>query len=620
MGATLDEIRNLVQGELIRIRNSNGAVFEADCSAILGRGLPEFPEERLARVLESEKAVELEPRTLVAVDFKTIMPCLSKMENNDGCYYYQINCSREQKESCAAFIVCSPASPHLVAVIPLYYLEKSGRGLVGKAEPTAFISRKIPFFGETIEPYPLEWTPFVMPVDFVDKSLDLLGQFASGKITSWKNPYNGIVFSKCPKPTLSDTRILLPPANSALTDYSFLEHLRRAFLAHGGDYRVDTPRIRASGGDLVVTHIPSRARAMLEVKRRLLRFLDDETIVHEAYRVNRQDRGCIFTPFTAWDLFLSTANSGDRAVLLSRDDLPLDWFHERPDSTTRTGKFTEEFLKRHTVRGIKAAGQRPADTHAQEGLVDQMVVLFDRFREEGKFCARTTTDALKTLPNKDDKGLGDASLLTDGRKPEVQITLPSRSGREGDQEGPGRTRVLFKRRMYPSQQAAMLNRVCAENGNYAVHELGLHPSATHVFALGRANSIVELHPDTPMIYLNFAQVDMLQFRPHDKRRPSALFAATHGESKSIYILNPVPNDLDERPHNYFVLPSEALATERRRKVNDGQLNPRQRDAKKRPARRATPITLRHREPLLVYRVARSGLEASLLRIFQQRLN
>jgi hypothetical protein len=168
--------------------------------------------------------------------------------------------------------------------------------------------------------------------------------------------------------------------------------------------------------------------------------------------------------------------------------------------------------------------------------------------------------------------------------------------------------------------ADLLVDLTKDSGNYAVYELGLHPSATHVFALGRANSIVDLHPDTPMIYLNFAQVDMLQCRPHDKRRPSALFAATHGKSKSIYILNPVPDDLDELPHDYFVLPSEALATEDRKEVSKAQLKPRPKNAAQKASRRATWITLKNDEPLLVYRVARSRLEASLLRIFQQPLN
>jgi hypothetical protein len=198
---------------------------------------------------------------------------------------------------------------------------------------------------------------------------------------------------------------------------------------------------------------------MLEVKRCLLWFEDSETIVHSAYQRNQPDQQCIFTLFTPWDLLLSTANQGDKAVLLSRDDLPLDWFIQQPDSPTRKGKFTKEFLEKHTVRGVKSATQKPADTHAQKRLVAQMVVLFDRLREEGKFCARTTTDAPKTFPVKGDTGPGDASGR---RKSEEPLTLPSGSGREGDREGSGRTRVLFKRRMYPSRQAAMLNRVCAE--------------------------------------------------------------------------------------------------------------------------------------------------------------
>jgi hypothetical protein len=105
MEATLDDIRKLVDSQLIRVRISNAAVFEADCSAILERGLQEFvrgaegapadggllvrgqsrsdtpPEERLARALELEENGKHRP--LVAIDFKTIVPCLGKMANND---------------------------------------------------------------------------------------------------------------------------------------------------------------------------------------------------------------------------------------------------------------------------------------------------------------------------------------------------------------------------------------------------------------------------------------------------------------------------------------------------------------------------------------------------------
>jgi hypothetical protein len=56
---------------------------------------------------------------------------------------------------------------------------------VGEAESTAFTGRKIPFLGDTTEPYPLEWTPFVMPIDCVVESIALLGRFATGQITSW---------------------------------------------------------------------------------------------------------------------------------------------------------------------------------------------------------------------------------------------------------------------------------------------------------------------------------------------------------------------------------------------------------------------------------------------------
>ncbi|ETI26611.1 hypothetical protein G647_10425 [Cladophialophora carrionii CBS 160.54] len=306
------------------------------------------------------------------------------------------------------------------------------------------------------------------------------------------------------------------------------------------------------------------ARAMLEVKRWLIHLVDDRTVRHDAYYWSDEERGCYFTPFTSWDFLLSTTARGDKAILVSRDDLPVDWFAQQPE-LTRTAAFAAGFLERHTLHGVKPLEDGRADAHARRGLAAQMIAIWDRYRSEGKFCARRHLEWHHiSAPTVD---LGPEGAPLDATAP-ARASPPSNPGHGGP---PG---ALFQRRMYPSRQAAIFNGVCAAHNNCAVYKLGRHPSATHIFALGRADGIVDLHPDTPMVYLNFAQVDILHSRPHDKQIPSSFFPATHGKSKSIYVLSPVPEELDDLPHHHFVLPSEALCTESRVRVNDEQLKPR----------------------------------------------
>ncbi|EXJ67090.1 uncharacterized protein A1O5_09736 [Cladophialophora psammophila CBS 110553] len=630
MTAIPESLPDLVASHMMRITLSNAAIFEADCSVLLQSDdpcfvraaegavadagllvagqtlLPTDPKERLARALEAGKKI-------AAVDFKVMAMSLGQMAKTGGCYYYMINCSPQQRQQCAAVIVHSLLAPQLVAVIPLYYLNKSGRQAHGETESRSFTGRKIPYFGEGVEPFPLEWSPFVMPMEFVGRAMGQLRRFAAGTVARWKNPYNDIVFDNCPRPPLVSPRVLLPPEQSLLTDHAFLESLRCAFRSHGGEYRIAPPCVRASSGDLVVTHMPSRTRAMIEVKRQLLRFPDSRTIEHDAeYWHGRSGQG-IFHAFTPWDFLLSTASREGKAILISRDDLPRDWF-QGPPSVTRAARFTKEFLEQHTLRDIEGLTNRQAGDHARKRLAHGMIAIFDRYRQDGRFEARTRMGVPPTPPA-GEGGAAEGSAVLGGRAA-VRDSPPSAPGRQESEEARDGCGTLFERRMYPSRQAALLNRLCAESENYAVYELGRHPSATHVFALGRASSIVDLHPDTPMIYLNFAQVDMLQFRLHDKRRPSSFFHATHGRSKSIFILNPVPDDLDGPPHDYFVLPSEALDTESRRRLNDEQLK----QEPWRTSRRATWLTLNNGEPLFVYRTARRDLEATLLRVFRQPLD
>jgi hypothetical protein len=117
----------------------------------------------------------------ILLDFKMIVPNLSATWKG-GLYYYRLNIQPKQT-LCAAFIVQNPAAPHLVALIPRSYVEGCLRGR--RTSYTACYSREAPLSGQQVEPFPMEWTPFIMPVHFLSEALRLLHTFCRGRKRFW---------------------------------------------------------------------------------------------------------------------------------------------------------------------------------------------------------------------------------------------------------------------------------------------------------------------------------------------------------------------------------------------------------------------------------------------------
>lgn len=95
------------------------------------------------------------------------------------------------------------------------------------------------------------------------------------------------------------------------------------------------------------------------------------------------------------------------------------------------------------------------------------------------------------------------------------------------------------------------------------------------------------------------------------------YFATHGMLPSNYILNGVPEKFDHLPHSYYVLPSSALATPARQRLNDRRLRQGLRAGGKIPVRLTTRIGLPVASPLNIYRVTKDNLIAILRRILEQ---
>jgi hypothetical protein len=121
-----------------------------------------------------------------------------------------------------------------------------------------------------------------------------------------------------------------------------------------------------------------------------------------------------------------------------------------------------------------------------------------------------------------------------------------------------------------------------------------------------------------MIYLNLAPIDHLDERnPTDMRRPTSFLHATHGTSKSIYLLNSVPDKLDWLPHHRYLVPSETLSTPQRCALNDLIIKG---EYFKQSSRNTRPIFLRNNEVMETYATPDNDVVPQLRRILEQPLD
>ena len=120
-----------------------------------------------------------------------------------------------------------------------------------------------------------------------------------------------------------------------------------------------------------------------------------------------------------------------------------------------------------------------------------------------------------------------------------------------------------------------------------------------------------------MIYINFASITSFHRDAFDKRRPSALHFTTHGHSRSFYLLSS-SDELNRLPEIFYIVPSEAIDTAKRRTLNEERIKHVQKNGwKGLPRRVHTQIHLSGDECIQVYRVARKEVENFFARIFRE---
>lgn len=111
----------------------------------------------------------------------------------------------------------------------------------------------------------------------------------------------------------------------------------------------------------------------------------------------------------------------------------------------------------------------------------------------------------------------------------------------------------------------------------AFYHLGHHPSAEYIFSPIKAATFFDLPLYAPLVYVNFATVNIMdQLLPSDSRKPKFFYHATHGQTKSFYILCPCPYRDDpylqtKPPQHRYVVPSETIKTQERTTINESIL-------------------------------------------------
>ena len=135
---------------------------------------PDYSTALFETVISNQERYEL-----AALDCKTIMVWrMSSWKGGQYCFGFE---TTEGQEACAAFIVFSPAAPNIIALIPAEYLHRATKSQnLRKA-----YGREIPMTGAPIEPFPLEWCPFVMPAEDLLQALTLLRVFCLGRSSTW---------------------------------------------------------------------------------------------------------------------------------------------------------------------------------------------------------------------------------------------------------------------------------------------------------------------------------------------------------------------------------------------------------------------------------------------------
>jgi hypothetical protein len=151
----------------------------ADCGLLITDGT--LPTMKVTDRLSAARKKYGENTLAVLLDFKTINPS-SCSSFKGGLYFYSFGIAPKQR-LCAAFIIQNPAAPHLVALLPQYYVERCSRSL--KTGHAICYGRETHLSHREVEPFPMEWSPFVMPLHVLPEALQLLYAFYRGSRQVW---------------------------------------------------------------------------------------------------------------------------------------------------------------------------------------------------------------------------------------------------------------------------------------------------------------------------------------------------------------------------------------------------------------------------------------------------
>lgn len=151
----------------------------ADCGLLVADGT--LPTIKVTDRLSAARKEYGENALAILLDFKTINPT-SCSSLKGGLYFYSF-CITPKQRPCAAFIIQNPAAPHLVALLPQHYVERCSRSL--KTGRRTCYGRETHLSRREVEPFPMEWSPFIMPLHVLPEALRLLYAFYQGSRQSW---------------------------------------------------------------------------------------------------------------------------------------------------------------------------------------------------------------------------------------------------------------------------------------------------------------------------------------------------------------------------------------------------------------------------------------------------
>lgn len=495
------------------------------------------------------------PPSVYGVDCKVTEQTPDVHGDGRGTFDFKVSV-RPRQETCTAFVIQNPTAPHLVTLMPSSYFRNmhSERVVAGTPQlPTeagarVYNSRSIWMSGPPWEPFPMEWSPTVLNFSDLPQAFGSLQTLLREGTSSWVNPSLGIACDGWQNLKPCSVDYLFPePSSDLFEEGKFLRRIRDAFKT-SSVYRVKEFSLRPLVGDFAISHTPSHTKLTVEVKRQICRLgLQDGQYTLHVYSKLRPWKPSMFTPFALWDLLLLTINKKPTTgFLLPRAFFPKPWFYDQ-EANVLSLPTNSESVNKYRV-----------DLSTPETTVRDITRVLDTFLKGDRLRAPKLDLPFKDIirdPVRDERNSGDT---------DEEISKDTATDVDED--------FMFAPKLFLSTEHLLLLQQCRSDRGWFYPLGDKHPSATHAFAPGIVPGVMtfaDLHPQTPMVLINMAQIDQLDRRfASDNRRSGALLRATHGTSRSIFILFPV-DECMRQPHlNCFLVPSERLASPQRRKMSN----------------------------------------------------